>query len=220
MTDPYNTGTPTQKRKRILCHNSQKTFALWLAVILFLYSLFLFGLAFIGPYVYHALKLVIPLSIEEQGHAATHMLSLVQNFWPVLLGTISKIWPFLLVAIVAAAFLSFYLTHKFSGPVYRLEESAKQIAKGSLSLRIKLRNGDHLQELAELVNQSLMTLDDALMEIRHRTDRAEAALQALEAQQEIIRPERKHPSSVSIDQALQECQAIKKVLGNFSLSDS
>ena len=151
-----------RKRKQILCHKSQKTFAIWVGIVLFLYSIFLFALAFAGPYLYHAVKLLIPLSLEEQGHAATHMLLLVQNFWPVLLGTLEKIWPLLILAIFLAAFLSLYLTHKFSGPVYRLEESTKQMAQGVLSFRIRLRNGDHLQELAELLNQSLTNLDQTL----------------------------------------------------------
>lgn len=220
MSDRDNSIAPTRKRKQILCHKSQKTFAIWVGMVLFLYSVFLFVLAFTGPYIYHALKLVIPLSIEEQGQAATHMLSLVQNFWPVLLGTFGKIWPLLLLAIFMAAFFSLYMTHKFSGPVYRLEESAKQIVEGTLSLRIKLRDGDHLQELAALVNQSIIKLDEALIEIRNRNRMAEETLHALTEQQGTKPTDETQQHVAAIQTALQECQAIKKVLGKFSLSDS
>lgn len=220
MSDDRKSVLSSRKRKQILVHKSQKTFAIWIGLVLFAYSVFLFFLAFAGPYIYHAMKLIIPLSLEEQGHAATQMLLLVQDFWPVLLGTIWKIWPLLILAILIAAILSIYMTHKFSGPLYRLQESAKQIAQGTLSFRIQLRKGDYLQELADVINHSMENLDHALMEIRGRNMKAAEILQNLAAGKTSNANDETQKNVANIEVALQECRAINNVLTNFSLSDA
>lgn len=48
--------------------------------------------------------------------------------------------------------LALFFSHKIAGPVYRIEKSINEIAKGNLELRISLRRGDELQDLAEMIN--------------------------------------------------------------------
>jgi len=60
---------------------------------------------------------------------------------------------------IMICFLSIFVSHKIAGPVYRLEESAKIIASGDLSKRIKLRQGDELQDLADAFNTMTESLD-------------------------------------------------------------
>jgi len=48
--------------------------------------------------------------------------------------------------------LALLSSHRIAGPVYRIEKSLDEIAKGNLSLDIKLRRGDELQDLAEIIN--------------------------------------------------------------------
>lgn len=52
-----------------------------------------------------------------------------------------------------------YLTHRLAGPLYGLEQTAKELVGGNLSLRIRLRKGDQLQELAEVANEALENLE-------------------------------------------------------------
>jgi len=63
------------------------------------------------------------------------------------------------VIMVMICFLSVFVSHKIAGPVYRLEESAKIIASGDFSKRIKLRYGDELQDLADAFNIMTESLD-------------------------------------------------------------
>jgi len=56
------------------------------------------------------------------------------------------------IFIVLIAFSSIFVSHRIAGPIYRFEQSAKTIAEGDLSLRIHLRKGDELHELAECFN--------------------------------------------------------------------
>ena len=43
-------------------------------------------------------------------------------------------------------------SHKIAGPVYRIEKTIYEIARGNLGLRIKLRKGDELWGLADTIN--------------------------------------------------------------------
>ncbi|MEZ7893174.1 MAG: HAMP domain-containing protein [Candidatus Wallbacteria bacterium] len=60
--------------------------------------------------------------------------------------------------------LSVFVSHKIAGPVYRLEESAKTIASGDFSKRIRLRSGDELQDLADAFNTMTESLDKVVGE--------------------------------------------------------
>ena len=43
-------------------------------------------------------------------------------------------------------------SHKIAGPLYRIEKAIDDISKGSIGLKIKLRRGDELKDLADVVN--------------------------------------------------------------------
>jgi len=48
--------------------------------------------------------------------------------------------------------LALIFSHKVAGPVYRIEKSIDEIAGGNLMLKVKLRKGDELKDLAEIIN--------------------------------------------------------------------
>lgn len=58
----------------------------------------------------------------------------------------------LLLASPFVFLLALFFSHKIAGPVYRIEKSINEIARGNLGLRISLRRGDELQDLAEMIN--------------------------------------------------------------------
>jgi len=47
------------------------------------------------------------------------------------------------------------LSHRFAGPVYRLEKELDKIAGGDYSVRIKFRKNDDLKRIADAVNKVL-----------------------------------------------------------------
>ena len=166
------------RRKQVYVHRMQKTYAVGLGLTLFIFSLVVFALAFIIPYLVPAIKLLLAEPLEEQGTAATQMLYQVQTVWPTLLGIAANVWPALLALILAAAPFSFYLTHRLAGPLYNIQRSTSELAQGNLSLRIKLRKGDYLQDLAELTNQAIGNIEQAMIEIRDRDARSREAIHA------------------------------------------
>ena len=50
----------SQRRGQLSVYQFQKTSAVWLGLVLFIYSVLLFGFAFAGPFVLPTLKLVAP----------------------------------------------------------------------------------------------------------------------------------------------------------------
>ncbi len=107
----------SHRRGQFSVYQFQKTYALWLGLVLFIYSVLLFGFAFAAPFVLPALKLVAPLPLEERALAARQLLVLGQTLWPALVALI-----------LAAAVFSLYLTHRLAGPLSHLHQSTRELA--------------------------------------------------------------------------------------------
>lgn len=76
-------------------------------------------------------------------------------------------------------FISLYVSHRFAGPIYRFERSARTLGEGNLAHRVSLRTGDELQEFQEEFNgmaaglQALVQKDRNLAaRLRERLDQA------------------------------------------------
>ena len=174
---------------------------------LFVYSLLIFGLAFLVPYVIPALKLIAPISLEERFNAATQFLVLSQT-----------VLTSVLVLIIGAAVFSIYLTYRLVRAVSRLEQSAKEVGQGNLTLRIPYKEGDHLPELAEKVNAAMTNLEQAFVEIRGREISSRAAVrQVLDEMQ--AHPPVHQETLQRLELALKEGEQIDEVLKRFRLPD-
>jgi methyl-accepting chemotaxis protein len=71
--------------------------------------------------------------------------------------------------------LSILITHTIAGPVYRLEQTAKEIAKGNLGIVTRLRPRDEFKELADAFNDMCAGLAVRLLAIREAVEDCEAA---------------------------------------------
>lgn len=214
---PPQRGRP--KRRQIYVHRFQRSYAIGLGFFLFGYCMVIFGLAFVLPYIVPALKLLSTNTVEDRASAATQLLSLVENVWPMLIEVGTTMWPALVALVIAAGIFSIYLTHRVAGPLYRFQKSTAELVEGNLALRIKLRKGDELHDLADLANQAVANLDQAMTEIRDRTagvtEAVGAAMHGLKA--------KGGADQASVDRlegALKESQRIETVLKRFRLSDS
>ncbi len=220
MEDRPKKSESANKRKQIYVHKLQWTYASGLGLVLFGYSLLVFGLGFIVPFVVPAIKLISPLSREVQGRAAGRFFFVTDNIWPALLDAGQSIWPVLVVVILAAAALSFYVTHRFAGPLCHLQESLREYAQGNLSLRIRLREGDHLQDFAELANSAFANVEHAMIEIRDRratgSEAGRAVLDEMRAQPAADR-ERLDKLELLVKESQQQ---IEEVLKRFRFSGS
>ena len=73
------------------------------------------------------------------------------EFIPIISSFFYKISIYVLFVIIISAILS----HKMAGPVYRFEQTCKEIAKGDFSKRVHLRKGDQLFELQDEFNKMM-----------------------------------------------------------------
>jgi len=202
--------TPGKKpafwKRKFYVHKIQRTYAIWFGMFMFVSSVLVFGLAFLVPFILPAIKLVSDVPLEERARAAAQFTLLAQT-----------VWPALIVFIVAAAVFSVYLTHRVAGPLFRIEQTAREMVRGNLGLRIRLRKGDELHELAGLINEALNNLDQAFLEIRGSQARAREALSW------ILDEMKKHPSVNHevlgrLETALKHGGQIQETLKKFQLS--
>lgn len=66
------------------------------------------------------------------------------------------------VSLLSGVLLVLFFPQKVAGPVYRIEEDLKAVQNGDLSKRIKLREGDPMQSLADTINKTLDNLQDKI----------------------------------------------------------
>jgi methyl-accepting chemotaxis protein len=209
MEAPSPKKRPLLWRRRFYVHKIQRTYAIWFGLFMFFSALLVFGLAFVGPFIPPALKLASSLPLAERARAANQFLVLAETV---------TVWPALAVLIPAAAVFSIYLTHRLAGPLFRFEQTARELIRGNLALRIRLRKGDELHELAGLLNEVLDTIEPAFREIR------ESEAHVREAVSWIMDEMRKQPSVNRealnrLEIALKGSQRINETLKRFQLSE-
>ncbi len=208
------------RRKQRYVHRLQLNYAVGLGIALFLYSLAILALAFFLPYVVPAIKMVFASGLEEEASAATQMLSHLQNAWPALVDVALDIWPAILALILLFAAASVYVTHRLAGPLHRLEQCAREHAEGNLGIRVRLRKGDHLQDLANMTNEAIENIEHAMIDIRERGARTIGAIRQM---REVMRlqPATAHAELDELESVVAESQqGIEEILERFQLSDS
>ena len=206
MEAPSPKKRPLLWRRRFYVHKIQRIYTIWFGLFMFFSALLVFGLAFLVPFIPPALKLTAAIPLAERSIASQQFLVLAQTVWPAL--------AFL---IPAAAVFSIYLTHRLAGPLFRFEQTARELIRGNLALRIQLRKGDELHELAGLLNEVLDTVEPAFREIR------ESDAHVREALSWIMDEMRKQPSVNRealnrLEIALKGSERINETLKRFQLS--
>jgi methyl-accepting chemotaxis protein len=206
MEAPSPKNRPPLWKRRFFVHKIQRTYAISFGLFMFFASLLVFFLAFLVTFMLPALKLVSQIPLEERARAAQQFLVLTQS-----------IWPALVVLIPAAAVFSIYLTHRLAGPLFRIEQTARELIRGNLALRIRLRKGDELHELAGLLNEALDTLEQAFRGIRESEAHVRQVLSW------IMDEMRKQPSVnrealKRLETVLKSGERIDEILKRFQLS--
>ncbi|MBI5287077.1 MAG: HAMP domain-containing protein [Deltaproteobacteria bacterium] len=145
------------RRKRYFINKRiQLKYIILTVSLLVIYTVILLGAIF-APY---ALALFTNVPLPQKAEAAQ-----------VLLLLHSKIWPGVGLIILLFGIATIYITHKIAGPVYIFERMAKEIADGNLTIRVKLRKGDDLQDLGEDLNKMTDNLESLLIILNKEYER-------------------------------------------------
>ena len=150
-------------------HRIQKGYAVWIGLLLFLYSALFFTLAFYGAHLKPVLALYNSNTLEERQIAAAEMLMLSESVWVAV--------P---VLFFGSAIFSLIITRRVAGPLYRLDESIQQWVGGNLSWRMHFRPSDRLDELAESANEALKNIERSFADIQRQTRTLQTALLKIE----------------------------------------
>ena len=132
------------KRRIYYIEKKFQTKYILLTIFLLLTYTFAFIIIIFSPYI---LTLYFNFySLSEKAEAARTLLILH-----------STVWPGIGAVILLFGAVSIYITHKIAGPLYRLKKSLYMIKEGNLNVKVKLRKGDDLKDLAEYVNMLVDT---------------------------------------------------------------
>jgi methyl-accepting chemotaxis protein len=127
-----------QKRRNYYIEKKFQTKYLLLTLLLLLTYTSIFVIILFAPYI---LTLYFDNPLAEKAEASRVLLILHR-----------KVWPAIGVVILLFGALSIFISHKIAGPLHRLKKSLSLITEGNLDVKVKLRKGDDLKDLAEHVN--------------------------------------------------------------------
>ncbi len=87
---------------------------------------------------------------------------------------LGKQWFFVVllyaINIVIISFILLYYSHRFAGPVIKVNQCLRQLAEGNLDQNIRLRKRDFFRELEDGVNTVANTFSDSIHELRRISD--------------------------------------------------
>ena len=193
-------------KRRFYVHELQNTLAIWLGLALVSYSLLVFAVAFLIPFILPAIEGLPSVSVVEQAATALQVFALA-----------TTIWPALLFIVPVTACCSIFVTHRLMGPLGRIEGAAKELIRGNLDLRIRLRKGDDLQALAGFMNEAVDNLVQAIRVIKESETSVREILSGLvdEVQK---RPSGNGEMLNRLNKALKDSQRIEQVLQKFQFA--
>ena len=92
---------------------------------------------------------------------------LVQPIYDEFLPIATQFFYNIAIYILFVIIISAVLSHKMAGPIYRFEQTFRQIAKGDFSQRVHLRKGDQFIEMQDEFNKMM---DRVQAEIEHKNN--------------------------------------------------
>lgn len=176
------------RRRRYNIHPIQRTyFSLFLTPLLF-FAFFLILLAFI-PF----------RSVVEGGT------SVLQDF---------RIWLAILISMIASGLLSYFLTNKFAGPVYRIEQTLRKFKEGDFPASVRVRTDDDLQELVQLLDSAFKSFGAALIAI---SEQHAVAVKELDIVRDKIKAGENGDVLAGLEHIERTFREVENILGKFRL---
>lgn len=99
--------------------------------------------------------------------------SLDPEFKTALILTNNLIIAKLLLYTIIVFLVSFFISHKFAGPVYRFEQSCEEVGDGNLTCRVNLRKTDELMDLQDKFNLMVDSLQSKVQQIEQLSAKIE-----------------------------------------------
>jgi methyl-accepting chemotaxis protein len=179
------------RRRKYSVHPIQRTyFSLFLAPLLF-FAFFLI------------LLVVLPLGTVPQGSIAV-----LRDF---------RVWLAVLISMIASGLLSYFITNKFAGPVYRIEQTLRRFREGDFPTSVRVRTDDDLQELVQLLDGAFKKFGSALMAIH---EQQALAAQELSAVQRKVKSGANGDVLAGLEEIGRNLREVENILANFKVPEA
>lgn len=117
------------------------------------------------------------------------------------------------VFLLLVVLVSIFISHRFAGPIFRLEKIAEAVGNGDLTVRAHLRRGDELAQTAEQMNQMIEALQERILEEKNLSERVKERLERI-----IRKIKNGQGSSQELVEELKELQMeVAHITSNFKL---
>lgn len=125
-----------------------------------------------------------------------------------------RIWMAITLSMLAACLLSFVATHKFAGPLYRIEQILRKVEEGTLPVSIQIRRDDDIQDFARALDSAFKTIAVALTAIKEQQAKADKELLVLQAK---VRAGGNGDILKNLEGIGQNHREVESILANFTL---
>ena len=146
-----------------------------------------------------SLLIIYVISHQELGETYYQAHIRVKNFQQLLL-------PVIIGGILIGSFVGFlvalFFPHPIAGPLYRIERELKRVGEGDLSLNLRIRKKDELQDLVSVINEVIDNLNKKIKLLKLASNKLEASLKQGE-----------------VSQARSASSQIKEVLSTFKVKE-
>jgi methyl-accepting chemotaxis protein len=102
-----------------------------------------------------------------------------ENIVPIVHSASRLLWTHLSLYLLIVLLASVFVSHKFAGPIFRLERVSEAIAQGDLTVKVVFRDGDELFETAEYFNRMIEFLREKIQKDQNLSSRITANLNDL-----------------------------------------
>lgn len=122
-----------------------------------------------------------------------------------------------ILALILIFIASIFVSHRIAGPLVRIEKSISEIGDGNLSLIVKLRKSDELQDLAQTINNMTALLKEKLKVSKEKTLKSCETLEFVKT--ELAKPSLDSAELTSrINELEAELNTLKSEFSKFILS--
>ncbi len=104
--------------------------------------------------------------------------------------------------------VSVFISHRFAGPIFRLERISEAVSKGDLTVRAFFRTGDELFETAEYMNKMVDSLKEKIILERSQCSNLSGRIKVVSEQLQMAK--------TTPDGAVKELEAIGMEIKNIS----
>lgn len=126
-----------------------------------------------------------------------------------------RIWFAVLISMLASCVLSYFVTNKFAGHLYRIEQILRRGKEGDLPLSLRVRRDDDLQEFVELLDSNFKRTTSALKAIQEQQALAVKELSTVQGKVKARADE--EAILEGLEGIGRNLSKVENILGNFKL---